>query len=314
MNLTNQSCESYIQESGLNGVYKQIELAGRTCYKSSDKITEDSAKPFVERMIKSNHLAMTEHGTIYLKYPWLGSVCNKCGQTIPNEVIDKYCTNPYSKVNYHGNDVYITTNLRVIIEHQWEDDLKYLCEPTEFHEKRYTLHCVTAMHCYKDLTRHRVMSFAIESTRYVNYSKEKFGNELTFIIPTWCKYINPGKCTCLDKLVFKTGDRTWDKPTNFDDIQEWHAEYWLLRHWDLTEKVYLNMTQDFNWKAQQAAEVLSQATKADMVITGFNSDWKHLLDLRYTGTTGAPHPMVKELATLMKTELEKQGFIYEDKK
>ena len=52
MNLINQSCEAYIQEPGLNGIYKQIERAGRTCYKSSDKITEDSAKPFVERMIK----------------------------------------------------------------------------------------------------------------------------------------------------------------------------------------------------------------------------------------------------------------------
>ena len=47
-------------------VYKQIELAGRTCYKSEDKITEDSAKEFVDRMIKSGHGAMLEHGTVYL--------------------------------------------------------------------------------------------------------------------------------------------------------------------------------------------------------------------------------------------------------
>lgn len=55
------------QESGLEGIYKQIELAGRTCYKSEDKITPDSAKGFVDRMIKSGHGAMLEHGTVYLK-------------------------------------------------------------------------------------------------------------------------------------------------------------------------------------------------------------------------------------------------------
>ena len=55
------------QEPGINGIYKQIELAGRTCYKSEDKITEDSAKSFVMRMIESKHTAMLEHGTVYLK-------------------------------------------------------------------------------------------------------------------------------------------------------------------------------------------------------------------------------------------------------
>ncbi len=312
MNLINQSCEAYIQEPGLNGIYKQIERAGRTCYKSSDKITEDSAKPFVERMIKSNHLAMLEHGTVYLKYSWFGIGCGTCGQIMPNKVLDKYCINPYSRVNYHGNDVYITTNLRAIIENHWEDDLKYLCEPTEFHEKRYTLHCTTALHCYKDLTRHRVMSFAIESTRFCNYGREKFGKELTFIIPTWCKYIKPGKGFWQDNLIFHTEDRDWNEPLNSDDVAEWHAEYGLIRTLDIIEHTYLAQI-DHNWKAQQAAEILPQCVKGDMIITGFASDWKHLLDLRYAGTTGAPHPMVKELAALMKTELEKQGFIYEDK-
>ena len=57
------------QEPGLLGIYRQIEYAGRICYKSSDKITEDSAKPFVDRMIKSGHGAMLEFGTVYLRIP-----------------------------------------------------------------------------------------------------------------------------------------------------------------------------------------------------------------------------------------------------
>ena len=69
MRLIKPSYEIWQQPSGLEGIYKQIERAGRVCYKSEDKITEDSAKPFVDRMIKSNHGAMLEHGTVYLRIP-----------------------------------------------------------------------------------------------------------------------------------------------------------------------------------------------------------------------------------------------------
>ena len=69
MKLIKSSFEIIEQQPGLEGIYKQIELAGRTCYRSSDKITEDSAKPFVDRMVKSGHGAMLEHGTVYLKIP-----------------------------------------------------------------------------------------------------------------------------------------------------------------------------------------------------------------------------------------------------
>ncbi len=57
------------QQEGIEGIYKQIEYAGRVCYKSEDKITENSASGFVDRMIKSGHGAMLEHGTVYLRIP-----------------------------------------------------------------------------------------------------------------------------------------------------------------------------------------------------------------------------------------------------
>ena len=69
MRLIKQKFEIWEQSSSLEGIYKQIEQAGRTCYKSEDKITEDSAKGFVDRMIKSGHGAMLEHGTVYLRIP-----------------------------------------------------------------------------------------------------------------------------------------------------------------------------------------------------------------------------------------------------
>ena len=69
MRLIKPSVEIWDQEEGLNGVYKSIERAGRICYKSSDKITETSAKEFVDRMINSGHGAMLEFGTVYLRIP-----------------------------------------------------------------------------------------------------------------------------------------------------------------------------------------------------------------------------------------------------
>ena len=139
MRIIKPSFEIWDQEEGLEGIYKQIERAGRVCYKSEDKITEDSAKEFVERMIKSGHGAMLEHGTVYLH----GSDNFAGGLHLNN-----YKKSPYSRVNIIHNfmtgtdHIYITTNYRVLVENGWLDDLKYICEPTEFHAKRITVHFV----------------------------------------------------------------------------------------------------------------------------------------------------------------------------
>lgn len=69
MRLIKPSFEIIEQEPGLEGIYKAIELAGRNCYKSESSIKEGSAKEFVDRMVKSKHLAMCEHGTVYLNIP-----------------------------------------------------------------------------------------------------------------------------------------------------------------------------------------------------------------------------------------------------
>lgn len=151
------------QESGLEGIYKAIERAGRVCYRSEDKITEDSAKPFVDRMIKSGHTAMLEHGTIYLTVPYADSY-DSFGN---NWVLDTYGSNPYSRINCEHNKYYITSNYRVLIENGWLDDLKYLCEPTEFHEKRICVHFIADIGVIREFFRHRVFSMAQESTRRI---------------------------------------------------------------------------------------------------------------------------------------------------
>ena len=132
MRLIRPSFDVIHQSEGLEGVFKQIELAGRTCYKSEDKITDTSSKKFVEKMINLGHIAMLEHGTVYLEHP-IEHVGSDTYQGIGN----KYRDNKYSKVNYDNwGTRYITTNYRVLVENNWLDDLQYLCEPTEYHEKR----------------------------------------------------------------------------------------------------------------------------------------------------------------------------------
>lgn len=188
MKLIKPSYEIWEQEPGIQGIYKAIEKAGRICYLSGDKITEDSAKPFVDRMINSGHLSVLEHGTVYLKAPV--SITGGMGSEEESCPLDKYRNNKYSAVhkdkNIYPDWLYATTNYRVLIEQGWLNDLKYLCEPTEHHERRVAVHFVLPIGISREFCRHRVMSFAEQSTRYCNFSSDKFNNELTFIEDNWC--------------------------------------------------------------------------------------------------------------------------------
>ena len=289
MKLIKQSFEIWNQPAGLEGVYKQIERVGRVCYKSEDKITEDSAKPFVDRMIKSGHGAMLEHGTVYMFMP-IG--CDKHDY----HVAWKYHKNKYSKViirNEHfllnKNGYYITTNFRVLVENGWLDDLKYICDPTEFHEKRVCVHFVCDRGVSHEFVRHRVMSFAQESTRYCNYSKNKFSNELTFIIPCWC-YNRDEVHIIPDKY-----DVDWNDKLIEDFGNEQGRLYIGLA---LAEKAYLDLL-NIGWTPQQARAVLPNSLKTELVMTGFVSDWKHFFGLR---CDSAAHPQARELAIPLREE------------
>ena len=304
MKLINSSFEILEQEPGLQGIYKQIELAGRTCYKSLDKITKDSAKDFVDRMINSKHYAMLEHGTVYLKIP-------KVTYAYDHYVVaclpdDDFFSNsyelayrPYTKVNIQEDYIYVTTNLRVLQEHNWLDDLKYLCEPTEYHEKRVTVRFTTSNGIMRELTRHRSHSFAVESTRYCNYSKNKFNNEITFIQPYWFTH------DCTKKYLNKLNVLKYTPKDNYT-----LEENLFLTHLLDVEEKYMGLI-NLGLKAQEAREVLPLATKCDMVMTGFVSDWKHLFRLRtsFIAETGKPHPDMSNLCDPLYKEFVKRGLI-----
>lgn len=164
MKLIKPSVEYIPQDNSVDGMYRHIEKCGRICYKSEDKISEYSHNDFVGRMIKSKHYAMLEHGTVYLAMP--------VETMIPFELNDwgRYYQNRYSDsgtvCEVKGEKfVAVTTNFRVLVENHWLDDFKYICEPTQYHKRRYTMKFITDIGVCRELLRHRVFSFANESTR-----------------------------------------------------------------------------------------------------------------------------------------------------
>ena len=277
MKLIKPSVEIIKQEKyDLNHIFKFIELAGRTCYKSENKITEDSAKEFVDRMIRSGHGAMLEHGTVYLTIP---------SANITDIIISKYHSNPYSKIFINLTNTYITTNYRVLVENEWLDDLKYLCEPTMFHTKRTTVKFICDRGVSHEFVRHRVFSFAQESTRYCNYTKDKFNNELTFIIPYWIKDLKEGSYYAYCEYHNSKNDtsKRW-----FDSCMS--AEF-----------VYTNLIEE-KWKPQEARSILPNSLKTELIMTGFDSDWQHFFELRCASNA---HPQAKELADMLKDKFNK---------
>lgn len=295
----------HFREQYLENMYKHIERCGRTCYKSEDRITPDSSKKFVNGLVKSKHLSVLEHGAIYLEYIFNPE------KNDGKEFFKRYTLNPYSKLKSKALEfedkpleeqiigekikvtkaaMYVTTNFRVLVENNWLDDLQYLCQPTEYHDIRHTVLLHSCIHVYKDLTRHRTMSFSIESTRYCNYAKGKFGNELKFVRLPWTKIIAGSYDSSILQKLYD------DDVMPIEDIN-------FIASLCSTEETYMYLIKG-NWEPQQAAEILPQCLAADVIMSGFESDWRHVFNLRSDiAATGKPHPLVEQLMTPLRKEM-----------
>lgn len=278
----------------IDTVYRQIEIAGRTCYKSEDKITPDSAAKFVERMVKSGHGAMLEHGTVYL-FLTMSS----------RQQYFKYCSNPYSVANSIGEaekgtwNGFVTTNYRVLVENGWLDDLEYICNPSKEHERRITVRFVCDRGVSHEFVRHRVFSFAQESTRYCNYSKDKFGNEVTYILPNWMDEIQLGTHNSTKILIQADGFQEFSANNN-QEICEIAFMSTLAQ-----AEVNYNTLIRLGWKPQQARAVLPNSLKTELVMTGFVSQWTEFFRLRCASNA---HPQAQELAIPLREEFVKRGY------
>lgn len=187
-----------------------------------------------------------------------------------------YYFNNYSTCNllpYLDNESYsiwaVTTNYRVLVENNLLDDLKYMCEPTEYHEKRTTFRLTCARVQADSFTRHRAFSFLMESTRYCNYSDGKFDNEITVVEPT-----------------------RWD---DFSSVQQ----NLFFGAWDYAKHNYMTLIKT-GVKPEDARDVLSLQLKTELIMTGTESQWNEFFKLRISDHA---HPDAKYIAEKIKEQL-----------
>lgn len=303
MKLIESSVEIIPQDTGLEGLYKQIERAGRVCYKSEDKICEGSAKKMVDFLVGRHHGSPLEHGTVYLHFKY-NSPINDINYLEYTKIERFYRNNPYSKVvnrteDHFNHDVYITSNYRTLVENDRLDDLQYLCEPTDYHEKRITAKFICSRGVSHEAVRHRTMSFCQESQRYCNYSIDKHNNEVIFIVPEWVKDRTFYVADCTDPLTGTSNSYILDESTLIDTIRIHmlaldRATCCWYENLKKCESDYLYLlTDECGLKPQEARGVLSNDCKTEVVITGFVSDWKHFFELR---SSKAAHPDIRVLS------------------
>ena len=313
------------QAPGMEGMLKHIELCGRTCYKSHDKITENSAEKFVERMKSLGHGSVLEHATIYLKTRFV---------VYGEPVYKRYKDNIYSKTEVHKNYKigYITTNYRVMLQGyyntwdeavknkfdmNWLNDLEKQVEPTNYHHKRVTVRFTTDIGISREFNRHRANSISEQSTRYCNYSKDKFGGEVSVVAPLsergliesrqkdyerFYKDDEEALCYMCDSVRALTSDKEYGGTKFFDDIDTWLFAN-LAAQWS-----YMRLTNVFGWSAQEARSILPLCTATDLIHTAFVSDWINFFKLRCDSHA---HPMARELAIPLREEFVKRGLIKE---
>ena len=261
MRLINQSYEICNQtDFSISGIYKHIEKCTRVAYKSEDKITEDSAISFINKLLNMKHLAPMEFGTIHFKIPIT------LFKTLIEDLI--YC-NLYNKewLKYKVVDsyIYFTTNYRhwlVMIDKV--DYLKdyFTEEDNEYYPKRYTVKLITSRTVSHEVVRHRTMSFIQESQRFVNYSKAKFNNEITFIKPCW-----------MDDTLIEKALKT------HPIIVDLKPEILFVENLLNSEQDYLDLLK-LGYKPQQARVVLPNSTKTELYMCGFKEAWEHFFELR----------------------------------
>lgn len=284
MKLIESNIEYIPQDYSLEGIYSQIEKAARICYASTPQENK-TAKDFVDSLIIRNHLSPLEHGTVYLKIPseyWTHS-CYCINNTETEFVHPRYWFNHYSKSNIVNDYAYITTNFRVLVEQNWLDDLQYLCEPTKYHAQRYSFEVVCPISISREWNRHRSLSISEQSTRYCNFSKDKFNNEISFIRPYWINKIQ-------SDMSFHDGDLIMG---NKNEV--------IFIHTLLNSEIRYFALLNNNCKPQEAREILPLCTATKVFYTAFKSEWEYWIKLR---NSNAAHPDIRKFVSYINKTIQ----------
>ena len=269
MKLIKQSFEFINQtDFSLVGIKKHIERCARVSYKSEDKITDTSYEKFVNMLESRGHDRPLEFGTVHLK---MSSSQFDALQMllIKNKVYNDYWIKYNVIDTENGSICYITTNYRYYLELcKYDKGVSEYLDPSDspFYPKRYTIHMILSRGVMDEFRTHVGLSHLAESTRYCNYSKDKFGNEITFIQPCWDI-----------------------RGSNYIDFLQ-HAEWG-----------YFRMLKN-GWTPQQARSILPLGIKSELISCGFEDAWENFFKRRDAPDA---HPMAQEIANPMHKEFFK---------
>lgn len=327
MKFVKDSFEYIPQEPTLEGALKMIELAARTCYKTEDLITKDSYDRIINNvLIPHGHTSPLEFGTIYL-YRSINLHDNY--DIVFVEWIKKYLKDRFSRVKEVEDEngtvhFYITTTYRTILQgdytnpieaiqnkfdKDWKDDLKYWCEPTEFHHKRYCYKFVMDRGGSQSVERHRGVwgiSYAQESTRFINYNRDKFEHEITYVLPSKFYLLIDEWSKCTDSLTGESYEyiKNSDLETQLNFLRV-HDRGWVCYEDSLKkdEKDYMYLVGEEKWKPEDARGVLSLDIKTEFMMCAYPEDWDMFLFRRCDVSA---HPHIRSIAVELKEDLLKQ--------
>lgn len=291
MKLIRQSFEILEQKDfSLIGIKKFIERCGRVCYKSEDRITDDSYEKFVNMLVKRDHARPLEFGTVHLKIS-SGMLFDKFLQ----DLVDYELYNPaWIKYKELPEYTYITTNYRHYLQiiKKCPYIAEYFTEQDNcYYPSRYTVHMVLSRGIMDEFRTHVGLSHLAESTRYCNYSKDKFDNQITFIQPSWIildKEIAP-----INELCLLSGQYDRENPNlrYLASLVDANYAYVLL----------LNK----GWTPQQARDVLPLSVKSELISCGFEDAWSNFF---YRRCANDAHPMAREIAIPLQKRFKELGY------
>ena len=303
--VVNPSVELWKQDGyTLSAIWKHIARCARVCYQSTPKDNKEDDYSFLVRTLFRGvepedintkdlvkyHLSVCEHATVHLKYPLF--MARAAAQA------NRFIHNHYSRTREHEGYIYVTTNMRVLIEHHWMEELEFIDNTPNcpYYIPRHTVCFVTDIGASRELNRHRVNSVSEESTRYCAYDKGKFGNGITVAKLPWIPDVDPEDEGHDYTEGFFNDNEIFDNNVIEEQYTaNWNAVDWFFYGLQICDLVY-RKTRELGWTAQQAREILPLNTKTQVVHTAFVDDWEHWIKLRANQVSGKVHPMITELA------------------
>lgn len=277
------------QGFSIKDIKKHIEYCARISYKSQDKITEDSYEKFVNMLEKRDHARPLEFGTVHLKMSI--SDFHKLRDTL---CINNMWNDQWIKYHYVENLTYVTTNYRyylAIIKVFPSVESYFDQQNDELYPKRYTVHFITNRVTMDSFRTHIALSHLGESTRYCSYNKNKFNNQVTFVIPHWC-----------DLQEGEYNAKTYYNNTYYNSYCKKDT---FMRACFNAEEDYLELINK-GAIAQEARDILPLGIKSELISCGFEDAWSNFF---YRRCDNAAHPMARELACGLKEEFIKRNYI-----